>query len=237
MLDQYCIDSYEKSIMAVLSPSQVKFVIEPVSLQTWLTRSVHLAWFFLGYVFLRAILPLAVSTLESTAILQAEALVLLLSCIVMVWDVPSHFWQLVMISYPVSVVYPYGNLYCSESMRQFWSKWSRPPSQLLRYAIYYPLGGKAHVCLSIPLLFMLNATSHYSVSDALVGDRAELGWNLVFGVLGLATLVEMLSDKYVGEGSKAYRIARTLVAHGALMFAAYTLVHKVLHISLSSFLA
>lgn len=79
--------------------------------------------------------------------------------------------------------------------------------------------------------------SHYDVSNALVGDRAEAAWNVIFGVLGAATLAEILANRYFDEEtSLAYRVVRTLAAHGALLFAAYTLVHNCLHLSLSSLL-
>jgi hypothetical protein len=62
---------------------------------------------------------------------------------------------------------------------------------------YYPLGGSGRAWLSIPSMFLLNALSHYSASEAIVRDKHENGWNTVFGVLGLTAMLEVFGNKYI----------------------------------------
>ena len=174
------------------------------------------------------------------AVLEAEAIVICVSCLVHVWNVPPLLYQMFMIGYRVQVIYPYGSIYLS-----FWSKWSRPASSLIRHMFYYPLGGRGRAFLSIPLMFLLNASSHYGVSEALVGDKSELGWNIVFGALGLVAAIEVYCDSIferidTGDGTrltnKWWARIRFVLATASLRFAAYTLLHKCLNSSLHSLL-
>ena len=93
------------------------------------------------------------------------------------------------------VILPYGNVLCSRSSREFWGRWSRPASQLIRQMIYYPLRSCTPKVVSIILLFALNSTSHYDVGAALngTGDRSEGSWNIAFAVLGFAAILEVVT--------------------------------------------
>ena len=93
------------------------------------------------------------------------------------------------------VILPYGNVLCSRSSREFWGRWSRPASQLIRQMIYYPLRRCTPKVVSIILLFALNSSSHYDVGAALngTGDRSEGSWNIAFAVLGFAAILEVIT--------------------------------------------
>ena len=93
-------------------------------------------------------------------------------------------------------------------------------------------------------MFLLNASSHYGVSEALVGDKSELGWNIVFGALGLVAAIEVYCDSIferidTGDGTRTnkwWARIRFVLATASLRFAAYTLLHKCLNSSLHSLL-
>ena len=99
--------------------------------------------------------------------------------------------------------------------------------------------------MSIPLMFLMNASSHYSVSEVVVGERSEKGWNTVFGLLGLVATVEVLGNTFIPSrvdendivtSPKWWAIVRFLLAMVALRFTAYGLFHWCLHTSLASLL-
>lgn len=104
---------------------------------------------------------------------------------------------------------------------------------------FYPLGGHARAYLSIPLMFFLNASFHFSVSAALVKDEAKVGWLTVFGILGVAVTLEVLLEEKVlqkysntSEGALPYwyRIVRFLLAAGTLRAALYYFIHWCLRL-------
>jgi len=250
LLDRYGISSYGKALLAVTCPVQLKFTHQPCPKDRLLQRSLHLGYYFIIFVAMRFLLqPFegVVEFMERYVVLEAEALVILISCIVNIWNIPPHIYHLVLMNYPIQIIYPYGSIYFSQSSRDFWSKWGRPASSIIRHMFYYPLGGSGRAWLSIPLMFLLNASSHYSVSDALVGDKAEIGWNTVFGVLGLVATLEVFGNQFFerrathSEGGSQtelvsprwwYRV-RFITALVALRFAAYIFIHKCLDSSLS----
>jgi len=228
------IDSSVHALVVVLSPAQIKFRRQgPISMQRGLLCSAHLTGFFLVGRGVREGCRQGLKTIETSRILEIEVTVLLISCFALVFNLPSHFWQLCMIKFPVQVIYPYGAVYFSSCLHDFWSRWSRPASQLLHYALYYPIGGRDRAWHSVPLLFFVNCISHCGVSKALLGYRSEAGWNIVFGVLCLPTWLETLCDGYM-QASLVYRVVRGFIAHVACRIAAYMFVHKVLHLELSS---
>uniref|UniRef100_A0A7S3UPW4 Uncharacterized protein n=1 Tax=Heterosigma akashiwo TaxID=2829 RepID=A0A7S3UPW4_HETAK len=244
LLDRYGITSFRKAFFAVTCPVQIKFIDRPYPGDKFLLRSLHIGCYLAAFFLLRLLFRFVVEVevLEHYAVLEAEALVILFSCIVNVWNVPPHLYQLVLLEYPVQIVYPYGSIYFSTSSREFWSKWSRSASSIIRHMFYYPLGASRRAWLSIPLMFWLNASSHYSVSEALIGDKAEIGWNVVFGVLCLVATLEVFGNQFFeridpesGRTAvpKWWRRIRCIVALVSLRFAAYTLLHKCLNLSLS----
>jgi hypothetical protein len=251
---------YGKALVASLAPAQVQFKREEELRMSpfcrWSQRSLHLAVFLATGYALRVLFQRLPTRVEVHPILETECMVQLLSCFVMVLDLPSHWWQLVMIlsnsiilnnhnnKIHVQIIYPYGAVYFSTCARDFWSKWSRPASQLIRYMVYYPLGGndpgqRWYSWGAVPLMFFLNGTSHYNVSQALVGDRAEKAWNLVFGILGLSAWMEVVAHQLLSRewhNSWSYKIVRGILAHVCFRIAAYILMHKCLHLSLASLL-
>ena len=82
------------------------------------------------------------------------------------------------------IVQPYGAVLLSLTPSDFWSRWSRPATALVRRLFFYPCGGKEKLHVSIPCLFGLNAVAHFDVGKALVGERRVGGWFVLFGVLG-----------------------------------------------------
>ena len=303
ILERYGITSHSRAVLACFCPAQIRFVnvnthgnhdeyVTTATRKYW-KRTAHIGAYIAAFFIFRQLFRMFADTIESVPILEAEAIVILVSCMVHVWNLPPHLWQLFMTLYkdPVQIVYPYGSIYFSTSSRQFWRKWSRPASAIVRHMFYHPLGGASrYPYLSIPLMFFLNASSHYDVSNALVGDRSEMGWNLVFGTLGVVATLEVIGDSfmyananaesdrirnyhaadtsdintaqdYVESGSghtgtdtdnlnqsgtpetsnywvaEVYRAVRFILALVSLRFAAYTLLHRCLHLSLSSMLS
>jgi len=251
-LSQYGITSYSRAFLAVTCPSQIKFKSvqllarggsnimdnDPRSRRArvvlvccrdgankkWIKRSVYIVSYGIAVVLLKYGLHFIINSVEEWPVLEAEGIVMLLSCMVHIWNIPPNMYQLfmnlarvmmmtmrrnnhsspsysnetstAMTATSIQVIYPYGSLYWSISSREFWRKWSRPSSSIIRHMFYYPLGGQKRAWVSIPIMFWLNASSHYSVSEVLVGDRAEMEWNLVFFALGLAATLEVLGDNY-----------------------------------------
>eukprot|EP00587_Corethron_hystrix_P003996 CAMPEP_0113299772 /NCGR_PEP_ID=MMETSP0010_2-20120614/1671_1 /TAXON_ID=216773 ORGANISM="Corethron hystrix, Strain 308" /NCGR_SAMPLE_ID=MMETSP0010_2 /ASSEMBLY_ACC=CAM_ASM_000155 /LENGTH=421 /DNA_ID=CAMNT_0000153069 /DNA_START=352 /DNA_END=1617 /DNA_ORIENTATION=- /assembly_acc=CAM_ASM_000155 len=264
--NNYGIASYSTAFLAGSCPAQIKFIQEQNNQyiadgkKKWIERSFHMLCYLLAFLAFSSIFHLFSDRIEAWPILEAEGIVIYLSCMVHIWNIPPHLYQLLMnlrndpdTNSRIQVIYPYGSIYFSTSSREFWRKWGRPASSLIRHMFYYPLGGSRRPWLSIPIMFLLNASGHYDISMALVGDRAEIGWNIVFGVLGLVATMEVLCDSYfittsnsadANDGSEERASAmpkwwygiRFIMATASFRFAAYTLVHKCLHLSLSDIL-
>ena len=248
ILEKHGINSYSKAILIASCPSQMKFINTQQAqglFDKWKTNSLHLGAYAVA-LFVAPHLLKAIAEFTTTfAILEAEGIVIIISLLINIWNLPVHLYQMIMIRYPVQVIYPYGSIYVSRSSREFWSKWSRPASSMIRYMFYYPLGGSGRAWLSIPLMFLLNASSHYSVSESIVGDRKENGWNTVFGVLGIAATLEVFGNKYIPFSVDANGIGvypswwlwtRFALAAVSLRFAAYTLLHICFDASLADLL-
>lgn len=253
VLDRYGIESYRRAALAATCPSLIKFDAQPQPQSQpkhLLVRSAQIGGYIGAFFGLRRLLGYAVGFVEKHVVLEAEALAVLFSCLVNVWNVPPLLFQWAMMAHhpTVRVIYPYGSVYLTTSSRDFWSKWSRPATSLIRRMVYYPLGGGRRAWLSIPLMFLLNASGHFGVSEALVGDAAELGWLTVFGVLGLVATVEVVGNQFlelehidpgtgVGTGRSVapswWWATRLVLAFVALRFAAFTLLRKCLNASLS----
>ena len=246
LLEKYGITSYAKAILAALCPSQMKFINNNQKVKTgltkWMKNSLHLGAYIVGLFVVRYFLKAIAELTSKFVILEAEGIVIFISLLVNIWNLPAHLYQTSLIRYPVQVIYPYGSIYISTSSREFWSKWSRPGSSIIRYMFYYPLGGSSRAWLFIPLMFLLNASSHYSVSESIVGDKNKNGWNTVFGVLGTAATLEVYGNQFVplnvyDDGSVGsyptwWLVIRFTLAVISLRFAAYTLLHVCLDGSL-----
>ena len=244
-MDRFGIINYQRAFFAVLCPAQIKFTAQIFPRDQWVRSLLHIGGYLATFEMLRLVLRYVAEAIELYAVLEAEAIVICISCLVHIWNIPPLLYQMFMTGYRVQVIYPFGSIYCSTSSRDFWSKWSRPASSLIRHMFYYPLGGRGRAFLSIPLMFLLNASSHYSVSESLVGDKSELGWNMVFGALGLAATIEVYCDSVFEEinaedgtrsTNKWWTRVRFVLASASLRFAAYTLLHKCLNSSLHSLL-
>jgi hypothetical protein len=152
--------------ISAMVPGQVKCLEHDKPAINW-QRSVHLfGGLSVGFSLISSLRasPALVSFLCSYAFLETEFFALLTSSLVLLLDIPAHVSQCCLDAldlwtsdpqYCMSVILPYGNIYFSSSSREFWSRWSRPAGQVMRYMIYYPLGGSArpyiyihsgHVC-------------------------------------------------------------------------------------------
>ena len=259
--------------MYVCAPSQVRFVgagsgsagseVIPSTQAPNLRRSIHILFGCGGG--LATIFGILISAdplrnfITSIVVLEVECLALMASLMVVILDLPSHLWQCVHDIIPTPnyystsprVVMPYGWVYSSTSTRQFWSRWSRPATQLIRHLLFYPLGGRNRWYLSIPVMFGLNATSHYDLSFSIVGDRAELWWNIIFGTLAVVAMLEVTGDSYFANRENAgsnsgglsssssfpkwYVWARGILLHVSLRFVLFIMVHKCFKMSLKDF--
>jgi len=259
---KFGITSYTRAFIKAWAPCQVKFVNSSRPALLW-RRCWHLLALFTVGIGLQQVLKWSgegvLGTISSIPILEAEVLAILLFATTLFFNVPGLVWQFVMNAVHtvsgdhlcrVEIILPYGAIYFSTSTREFWSKWSRPASSLIRQMFYYPLGGPQRPYISIPVMFALNAAAHYDVSNALVGDRAIMWWNLVFGVLGVAATCEIMATKWMipqtshsAETAEAaedfplwFKVGRGAIAHASLRVALYFLVTRCLQMNVSSFL-
>lgn len=245
LMNHFGINNYRRALFAAICPAQMKFIDQRLQREQWLRGLLHILGYLSTFFVLRLALRYIVETIEMNAFFEAEAIVICISCLVHIWNIPPLLWQMFMLGCKVQVIYPYGSIYFTKSSRDFWSKWSRPASSLIRHMFYYPLGGRRRAFLSIPLMFLLNASSHYGVSEALVGDKNEVGWNTVFCSLGLVAAFEVYCDSVLetvdsDDGTivtnKWWARIRFVLAATSLRFAAYTLLHKCLNSSIRSLL-
>jgi len=218
-------------------------------------RSLHItlcivAWFCLRHVVLWW--PSAWSPERAAVVgvvLETEALAILLSLfVVAVLDAPCHLWQLMAnlvwryfsstsasdmsgdTPTRIEAILPYGAVYLSTSARDFWGKWSRPATQLIRRMVYYPLGGPRRPYWSIPVLFAINGASHYDVGRALVGERTRERRE------GLIPSGRLEQHQDVVILPRWFTIARIILAHGSIRVALYVFVHRCLDLDLRSLL-
>lgn len=258
LFNRFGIQDLNTTILYVCAPSQVLFVAEAgaTSGAPNLRRTIHISLCGAGLALIYILLNAFESTrkmITSVVVLEVECLAFMASLMVVILDLPSHLWQCIhdIIPSPSAhsttprVVLPYGWVYSSTSTRQFWSRWSRPATQLIRHLLYYPLGGRDRWYLSIPIMFGLNATSHYDLSFSIVGDRAELFWNLIFGTLAIVAMVEVVGDSYFTnrdgriqdhgevELPKWYVWIRGILLHLSLRLVLFFMIHKCFKMSLN----
>ena len=253
LLEKYKITSLKRGMMVALVPCQVKFVHEQKPNLNW-HRSGHLVGLLLfGYAVHMGLhhIPGCMDIIRAVVFLEAEVLAIIIASFLLLLDIPGHVWQIGMdviffftadSDWRVQVILPYGAVYLSTSSRDFWRKWSRPAGQLIRFMVYYPLGGSARPYISIPVMFSSNAFAHFAVSFALVNDWAIPWWLAVFGILGYAVTIEVFADKWMVKRYESenafpfwYKIIRTLVAVASLRTALYIFVHNCLKLDITSF--
>ncbi|KAL7537145.1 hypothetical protein ACHAXR_007617 [Thalassiosira sp. AJA248-18] len=227
-------------------------------------RSIHIALCILGvstlYALLANVQPVQ-SFVTSFVLIELECLAFMASMAVVALDIPSHVWQIIhnllAPTPPVAlalsnghalttpkVILPYGWVYSSSSTREFWSRWSRPATQLIRHLLYYPLGGRDRWYISIPIMFLLNASSHFDLSYALVGDKAEVYWLALFGTLAAVAILEVVGDSWCarvnGDGNASfpswYLYGKMFLAHASLRLVLYIMIHLCLKTSLGKIL-
>lgn len=111
--------------------------------------------------------------------------------------------------------------------------------QLIRRLFYYPLGGRNRWYISIPITFLLNASTHFDLSYALAGYKAEVYWLTIFGTLAIVSMVEVSGDKFLSgvnsDGNTSfplwYQIIRAFLAHASLRLVLYIMIYKCFHTS------
>jgi hypothetical protein len=257
-LQHFRITSLRRALVKGLVPCQVIFAEENCSVDghadaqggapLW-RRCALLAASLLAGAALRVGLRASRSLLalvESSPILEAEALALISLALVLLLDVPAAACQLALDwlfaatgaqAWRARVIFPYAlGLWTVGSSRDFWRKFSRPAGAVNRALWYRPLGGSSRPWLAIPLMFAANANAHFAVSQALVGDAAPLAWLSLFGIMGGILTAEVMADARVAQGAlpRWYALARALIAHAAICAAAYIMVRGCLQGSLAA---
>jgi hypothetical protein len=170
-------------------------------------RALHVAGWAGFSLVLRDALRRCPDALLDEPLFEAIALTVLMGSLVVAFNVPALLVQAwldasrTMFRHnagpSVRVILPYGSVLLARSTHDFWSRWSRPATQLIRRLVYYPLGGPTRAWLSVPVMFLVNGAAHYDVSGALVGDRAVWGWNAVFWTMGAAATLEVYLTRAV----------------------------------------
>jgi hypothetical protein len=203
------IRNYQQAVAAGAAPCQVKFMTtEVTNSNSTMRRWLHVAlWLGAGLGLREALkaLPALTEFAQDSVILEAELQAFLLSCMVLAFDLPCLVWGLLsscgagtfpLYCHRMEMVLPYGSVYLSSSPRDFWRKWSRPASQMIRHMVYYPLGGSSSPYVSIPIMFLINANSHLQLGHDLLGTwDGSLYWLLIFLVLGAAVLVDVYATR------------------------------------------
>ena len=260
--------------MYTLAPCQVKFVATTTSLnynttaitggvcrdEQMFKRTIHITICIVGVISLYYLLVNIQSIqifVTSFILFEVEYLAFMASMTVVVLDLPSHSFQIIhnlLVATPLfniddiyttpKVILPYGWVYSSASTREFWSRWSRPATQLIRHLFYYPLGGRDKFYISIPLMFLLNASSHFDLSYALVGEKREVYWLALFGMLASVAMIEVVGDKMLASVNSDghvsypswYLLGRKFLAFASLRLAVYIMVYLCLKTSLRNML-
>ncbi len=209
VLHKFNIRNYQQAVAVGTAPCQVKFMNACTNSERTIKRWIHVAlWLAVGLGLRKALkaVPAFTAFAQDTFVLEAEILAFLLSCMVLAFDVPCLVWGLAMgicgavmtplYCHRMEMILPYGAVYFSSSPRDFWRKWSRPASQLIRHMVYYPIGGSSRPCLSIPIMFAVNANSHLQLGYDLLGNyNGSLYWLLVFLILGAAVTIDVVATQ------------------------------------------
>lgn len=184
-------------------------------------RTIHsVLAFILGILLLTTLRGNIGKIVSSHIVLEIESLTWLSTFVTIgLLNWPTHFWHIFFdlfcrtgfnritgyelldddesTTVEVTAVLPYGCFYLSSSTREFWSRWSRPATSVIRHLFYHPLGGAKRWYLSIPIMFMLNASAHEDLSASVNydKDRCEKWWNIVFFTLALSAMAEVGGGK------------------------------------------
>jgi len=259
LVNRYGIISFTNIMLYCAAPCQVKFVRNgEVGASRYFDesssrlgkRTIHITLCLLGTLTLYYLLTIVQirTFFTSFILLELEYMAFMASMAVVVLNIPSHIWQLIhnvlqmTPELKVEVILPYGWVYSSSSTREFWSRWSRPATLFIRHLFFYPLGGRERWYISIPVMFLLNASSHFDLSEALVGERSEGYWLALFGTLAIVAMLELCGDAFFGYSNdvgdavvypKFYRYAKAIIAHASLRLVLYIMVHLCLKTSLS----
>lgn len=272
--DRFGVHGLRDVILYTSAPCQVKFVPTTTSLnynttaitggvcrdEQMFKRTIHITICIVGVISLYYLLVNIQSIqifVTSFILVEVEYLAFMASMAVVLLDLPSHSFQIIhnlLVATPLfnihdihttpKVILPYGWVYSSASTREFWSRWSRPATQLIRHLFYYPLGGRDKFYISIPLMFLLNASSHFDLSYALVGEKREVYWLALFGMLASVAMIEVVGDKMLASVNSDghvsypswYLLGRKFLAFASLRLAVYIMVYLCLKTSLRKML-
>eukprot|EP01084_Bolivina_argentea_P096286 173103_1 len=192
------INSYKKAIISGLSDSQVYFKQNKNAPYKALKKLLKIfGSLSIGYVIAKYLKsnPLIVENIKKNTILHLELLGLLVSIQVSINCIPANLHYLIFgINEDIEVIAPFDFVFFTSSIRSFWKNWSRPVGEMLRYAVYNPLGGRDRYWLSVPAVFAMNCTVHYDSTMNLYGYRAMKEWNKAFLVMGTSISLFMLSE-------------------------------------------
>lgn len=209
--ERFGVSTHGRALIYAFIPCQARFIsLDPSSPRTSRTgrRALHIVGWAACALALREVLRQCPDALLDNPVFEAVALTALMGSIVVLFNAPALLVQLWLDASRalrpnddagplVEVILPYGSVLLVRSTREFWSRWSRPATQLIRRLVYYPLGGPARPWLSVPVMFLVNGAAHYDVSGALVGDKAVWGWNAVFWTMGAAATLEIYLTRAV----------------------------------------
>eukprot|EP00985_Skeletonema_marinoi_P009243 scaffold4273_cov92-Skeletonema_marinoi.AAC.1 len=108
LMDRFGITNYQRALFAALCPAQIKFTAQGFPRNQWVRGLLHIGGYLSTFFVLRLVLRYVVETIEMYAVLEAEAIVICVSCLVHVWNVPPLLYQMFMIGYRVQVIYELG---------------------------------------------------------------------------------------------------------------------------------
>eukprot|EP01083_Nonionella_stella_P294252 1000457_1 len=130
-------------------------------------------------------------------IIHMEVLALLEALSLPLHNIPSLILGM-LFSDQLVVDVPYDFTYFVTSPRAFWKRWSKPATELYRYLLYEPLGGRSNAIFATMCIFMQNAMMHVEFSKSVYGDKnvkqIRSGWFKGFGVMGIAVALQVVAE-------------------------------------------
>ena len=215
-----CCTTTRRCVIQSLVPSSVQFDKRKANLQV---RGINIAVSGVSASCLFLLYSILNKSLNFPPLLETLFLLPILALTLPLLNAPSYESTLIFANlagldpdFALTIIQPYGVVMSARGPREFWARWSRPATLLIRHLFYHPFGGSAKPHVSVPALFLLNALCHFEVSKALVGERREMAWLTLFLTLGAPAFFEMRSqNKNFVKG-----------AHAASLFIA---LHIALH--------